>query len=222
MTHGWFVTGTDTGIGKTHASVALLHALKRHGLRVAGMKPVASGCEATPDGPRNEDALALQAASDGAVDYRLVNPYALRTPTAPEIAAAIDDVIVEPAAIYDAYRALSADHHVVVEGVGGWLAPLSTTLLQHDLVVALQLPVVFVVGLRLGCINHALLTEAKLRSDGVTIAGWIANGIDPAMDYADATLTILRTRLRSAHLGFLPYGVVPHEAAAGLDVRPLL
>ncbi|MCR1004344.1 MAG: dethiobiotin synthase, partial [Stenotrophomonas maltophilia] len=145
-----FVTGTDTEIGKTAASTALLHALRRRGLRAVGMKPVASGSEDLGQGLRNEDALALQAASWPVPDYADLNPYALRQPLAPELAAAEDGVQVELAPIVAAFARLRAQADiVVVEGVGGWLAPVSATLDQLDLVRALQLPVLLVVGMRL-------------------------------------------------------------------------
>ncbi len=159
MSAGVYVTGTDTGIGKTHASVRLLHALQLRGLRASGMKPVASGCRATPPGLRNEDAEALIAASSPAPAYADCNPYALAEPIAPHIAARRNhaEILLEP--LCEAYRRIArGTDRVVVEGVGGWLAPLSDSLMQADLVRALQLPVVLVVGLRLGCINHALLS----------------------------------------------------------------
>lgn len=163
-----FITGTDTEIGKTAASTALLHALRRRGLRAVGMKPVASGSEDLGQGLRNEDALALQAASRPVPDYADLNPYALRQPLAPELAAAEDGVQVELAPIVAAFARLRAQADiVVVEGVGGWLAPVSATLDQLDLVRALQLPVLLVVGMRLGCVNHARLTAQSLQASGV-------------------------------------------------------
>ena len=163
MTHGIYITGTDTGIGKTTASCALLHALCARGLRAVGMKPVASGCERTADGWRNDDALRLLAASDPQPDYALVNPYALPEPTAPELAAADVHVTVEIDPLRVAFDALSAQADiVVVEGVGGWAAPLSVRLDQADLARALGLPVILVVGLRLGCISHARLSARAI------------------------------------------------------------
>ena len=167
MTRGWFVTGTDTGIGKSLASTTLLHTLRAGGQRAVGMKPLASGCESTPDGWRNEDALALQAASDPRPAYDDVNPFALPNPLAPELAAADAGIRVTLAPIVSAFRRLSSQADaVVVEGVGGWAAPLSADLDQVDLVRALDLPVVLVVGLRLGCINHARLTARAAETFG--------------------------------------------------------
>src|SRR5688500_1900194 len=173
-----YITGTDTGIGKSVASTALLHALRACGWRAVGMKPVASGCEMTTDGWRNEDALALQQASDPVPAYADVNPYALPHPLAPELAAADAGVAIELQPIVDAHARLAAvADAVVVEGVGGWAAPLTASLDQFDVVRVLKLPVVMVVGLRLGCINHARLTARAIAADGVTLAGWIANDI---------------------------------------------
>jgi len=190
---GVYITGTDTGVGKSVASAALLHALRSRGQRAIGMKPVASGCDATPDGLRNEDALLLQAASDPRADYADINPYALPQPLAPELAAADAGVTIALAPIVAAYaRLASRADVVVVEGVGGWAAPLSASLDQVDVVRALDLPVVLVVGLRLGCLNHARLTARAIAADGVVLAGWICNDIDPAMARADDNFAMLQ------------------------------
>jgi dethiobiotin synthetase len=220
---GIYVTGTDTGAGKTFASVALLQALARRDIAACGMKPVASGCEATHEGLRNEDALALLAASPPGVAYASINPYSLREPTAPEIAAAHDGVSVDLEVVAAAYATLTQAHPlVVVEGVGGWLAPLSGRWMQADLVRRLQLPVLLVVGLRLGCINHALLTAQAIRSDGVRLVGWIGNRVDPALEHAEETIAILRGRLAPTPcLGVLPYASTPDDAVAALDLGPL-
>ena len=203
---GIYVTGTDTGIGKTFASVALMHALRARGLRVAGMKPVASGCVRIDGQWRNDDALALQAASDPPARYADVNPYALPIATAPEIAARDTGIEIGLPQITAAYRTLRLQSDiVVVEGVGGWAAPLSSTLDQIDVVRALDLRVVLVVGLRLGCINHARLTERAIEGDGIEPAGWIVNDIDPQMAGGDAYARLLDARLAAPCLGRLPY-----------------
>ncbi|WP_206862245.1 dethiobiotin synthase [Lysobacter changpingensis] len=213
MNRGWFVTGTDTGIGKSLASATLLHALRARGLRAAGMKPLASGCEATPEGWRNEDALALQAASSPRPAYADVNPFALPNPLAPELAASDAGIRVTLAPIVSAFERLSAQADVVVvEGVGGWAAPLSATLDQADLARVLDLPVVMVVGLRLGCISHARLTARAIERDGLRLAGWIANDIDPAMARADDNFELLKQRLPVACWGRLPYRDMPDPA----------
>ena len=208
-----YVTGTDTGVGKTVASIALLHALRARGLRAAGMKPVASGCDWIDDGWRNEDALALLAASEPKPDYADLNPYALELPLAPELAAADAGVVVELERIRAAHARLQARADVVVvEGVGGWAAPLSPTLDQADLVRALELPVLLVVGLRLGCLNHAYLTARAIAADGCRLLGWIAVDIDPDMARADDNFALLGQRLPAPCWGRLPHRVVPDPA----------
>ena len=217
-----YLTGTDTDAGKTFAAVALIHALRARGARTLGMKPLARGCEQTGYGLRNADALALQGASEPGVAYELINPIALRDATAPEIGAANDGVDVSLAPIQRAYATLSASADcVVVEGVGGWMAPLSASLMQCDLVRALQLPVVLVVGLRLGCINHASLTLRALRADGARVLGWIGSAVDPQFAFRDQTVMILRQRLETPCLGILRHAADPVSAADYLDLTPL-
>jgi dethiobiotin synthetase len=202
-----YVTGTDTGIGKTVASSALLHALRLRGLRAVGMKPLASGCDHTPAGWRNDDALALQAASDPRPGYADVNPYALPLPLAPELAAREAGAGIEMATIRAAYARLRAQADaVVVEGVGGWAAPLSASIDQADVVRALDLPVLLVVGLRLGCLNHAYLTARAIAADGCRLAGWIGNSIDPGMARRDDNLALLAARIPAPCWGVLPHG----------------
>lgn len=211
---GVFVTGTDTGVGKTVASATLLHALRARGRRAVGMKPLASGCDPTPEGLRNEDALALQAASDPAPAYADVNPFALPAPLAPEIAAREAGVSVTLAPMLQAYARLQARADVVVvEGVGGWMAPLAGDLMQADLVRALRLPVVLVVGLRLGCLNHAYLSARAIADDGCALAGWIGTNIDPAMARIAENRALLAERLPAPCLGWLPWQA-PLDAAA--------
>ncbi|KRA54456.1 dethiobiotin synthetase [Pseudoxanthomonas sp. Root65] len=201
-----FVTGTDTGVGKTVASTALLHAFRARGMRAVGMKPVASGCVATPDGWRNDDALALQAASDPVPPYDDLNPYALSAPLAPEIAAREAGVDVQLGVLVSAFERLHplADL-VLVEGVGGWAAPLTATLDQRHLVQELRLPVVLVVGMRLGCINHARLSARAIQDDGARLVGWIANEVDPDMERRDENFALLSARLPVPCWGRLPY-----------------
>jgi dethiobiotin synthetase len=207
LTRGVYVTGTDTGIGKTHASRALLHAMVRQGISAVGMKPVASGCEMTAHGLRNADALELMAASAFDCDYEAVNPYAFADPIAPHLAAADSDVVIDPVRIGRACdRLRQRADFVVVEGVGGWLAPLGESLMQSELVDALELPVVLVVGLRLGCLNHALLTARAIESDGCRLLGWIANRVDPGMLRADDNIATLASRIHAPLLGIIEHG----------------
>lgn len=206
MSFGVFVAGTDTGIGKTVVSAALLAALNRAGGRAIGMKPVASGCRQTAHGWRNEDALALMAQSAGAADYALVNPYALAEAIAPHLAASAAGVEIRLDPILAAFAALSTNADcLVVEGVGGWAVPLSPTLMQADLARALKLPVILVVGLRLGCINHALLSARAISADGCRLIGWIGNRIDPTMARVEDNVATLRERLSAPCLGVLPH-----------------
>jgi dethiobiotin synthetase len=212
--NSYYITGTDTAIGKSVASAALLHALRGRGLHAVGMKPVASGCEMTADGWRNEDALLLQQASDPVPAYRDVNPYALPNPLAPELAAADAGVSIELQPIVEAHARLAAvADAVVVEGVGGWAAPLTASLDQLDVVRALELPVVMVVGLRLGCINHARLTARAIVEDGAQLVGWIANDIDPAMARSDDNFAILQRVLSAPCWGRLPHALSPDSHA---------
>lgn len=216
MRHGCFVTGTDTGAGKTFASTVLLHAMRRDGQPAVGMKPVASGCTQSTEGWRNEDALALQFASHPRPEYQLVNPYALPEPTAPQIAAALAGVQVELPTLLAAHTALAAQAggRVLVEGVGGWLAPLADGLEQADLARALDLPVVLVVGLKLGCLNHARLTARAIAADGLVLAGWIGNAVEPEGEHHAAYLELLGAALPARCLGVLPHA--PGADPAGL------
>jgi dethiobiotin synthetase len=211
---GLYVTGTDTGIGKTRVSTALLHALRARGLRAVGMKPVASGCEATAAGWRNEDALALQAASDPVPAYEDLNPYALPLPLAPELAARDAGVQIDLARILAAHARLQVQADtLVVEGVGGWDAPLSATLRQVDVVRALDLPVVLVVGLRLGCLNHAILSARAIAADGCRLLGWIGNAIDRGMERREDQRPMLQARIPAPCLGWLPHAPEADPAA---------
>jgi len=218
---GVYITGTDTGIGKTMVSCALLHALRARGLRAVGMKPVASGCERTADGWRNDDALRLLAASQPRCDYALVNPYALPDPTAPGIAAAAAGVVIEREPLRTAFDALRVQADVVVvEGVGGWASPLSDWLDQCELAREFGLPVLLVVGLRLGCINHARLSARAIRADGLPLLGWIGSAVDPLFRHADETRTIIDRAIDAPQLGVLPHcenaaDATVHSAMAG-------
>lgn len=219
-----YVTGTDTGVGKTIASCALVHALRAHGLRVAGMKPVASGCERIDGAWKNADALALQAAGERGLAYADINPFALEHPLAPELAARDAGVEVALPAILAAHARL-AEHAdaLVIEGVGGWAAPLSGSLMQADLVRALRVPVLLVVGLRLGCLNHALLSARAIAADGAHLAGWIASHVDPDMERVDDNLAMLRERLPAPCWGLLPHATQPDPAHLAARLRiPML
>ncbi|BEP93134.1 dethiobiotin synthase [Acidovorax sp. sif1233] len=207
---GCFVTGTDTGVGKTLVSTGLLHALAPHHRRVVGMKPVAAGVVPWGEDWASEDAIALRSASTLAVAPELDNPVLLLDPLSPHIAAARAGVRIDIAAIVRSYQALAAQADaVVVEGAGGFHVPLSDTETGADLAQALALPVVLVVGLRLGCLNHALLTAEAIRARGLALAGWVANRVDPGMDAAEENIAYLRDRLGAPLLAEVPYQELP-------------
>ncbi len=223
MSGAVFVAGTDTGIGKTHAACTLLHALRAAGHTASGMKPVASGCQETAEGWRNEDALALLAASSPPrPPYAQVNPVALRDPLSPHLAAAHAGVTITLPPLRAGFDALRAGgRFVVVEGVGGWLVPLAPGLLASEIARAWKLPVILVVGLRLGCLNHALLSARAIAADGCRLLGWIGNRIDPAMEAVEENLATLRELLPAPCLGVLAHGEAPDAAAARLDLAAL-
>lgn len=202
MARGYFVTGTDTGVGKTTVTVALIHALREHGLKVAAMKPVASGCEWVDGEFLNGDVRALRAAANVHVDPALVNPYAFAPAIAPHIAAAQAGIEIKLETIMSAYAALAREADVVVvEGVGGFRVPLSAQLDTADLARALNLPVILVVGMRLGCLNHALLTAEAIRHRDLIWAGWVANELDSDMLARQENVAELTMRLPSPCLG---------------------
>jgi dethiobiotin synthetase len=206
----YYLTGTDTDAGKTLATCALLQAFRAAGKTAVGMKPVASGCVRTADGLRNEDALKLQANSHPRPDYAHVNPYALLDATAPEIAAERAGMTVALPEIEDAFLALRATADIVlIEGVGGWMAPLATGLDQCQLVRRCGVPVILVVGMRLGCINHARLTARAIHADGCELRGWIATAIDPDLAYVEEYFRLLQAALPTPCLGRLPHMAVP-------------
>jgi len=205
-----FIAGTDTGIGKTVVAASLLAAVSAAGLRAVGMKPVASGCDPSPKGLRNADAELLIAHSFDAEPYERVNPYALPEPVAPHIAAASAGVEIRMQPIAEAFAALAASADIaIVEGVGGWAVPLSKALMQADLVRALKLPVILVVGLRLGCLSHALLSTRAIVADACPLLGWIGNCIDPQMARVEENLATLRERIAAPCLGVLPFAERP-------------
>jgi len=194
MTSGYFITGTDTDVGKTCATIALMRYFKRQGKTVLGMKPVASGCTVQAGELKNADALLIQEHASIAVDYQWINPYAYELPVSPHIAGV--DNPVKLATIVERFKRLKALAEVViVEGAGGWYAPLNAQDDISDLAKVLGLPVILVVGLRLGCINHALLTVAALEQKGLILAGWIANQIDPQFSMFNQNVATLKMRI---------------------------
>ena len=203
---GLFVTGTDTEVGKTLVAGGLIHAYRRLGLRVVGMKPVAAGCFETPEGWKNEDVEALRMASNVDAPLDEINPYRFVEPIAPHVAAVRAGRIMDLGLIRNRFDALSlrADA-VVVEGAGGFLVPLNEHEDFGDLARLFALPVVLTVGMRLGCINHALLTQEAILARDLVFAGWVANRIDPEMRVYEDNLATLKARLRVPLLGIVPW-----------------
>ncbi|MEF8698364.1 MAG: dethiobiotin synthase [Candidatus Accumulibacter sp. UW26] len=210
----WFITGTDTEIGKTFVACALLHAFRNAGLSALAMKPVAAGLD---ENGLNDDVERLLVASSFAPARALVNPYAFEPAIAPHIAAADAGRVIELAPIAAAFAQLQAMADVVlVEGVGGFCVPLGETCDTADLAGWLELPLILVVGMRLGCINHALLTRQAIAARGLHLAGWVANRIDPAMSRFSENLQALEARLEAPLLGVVAHGSSPEDAAHAL------
>ncbi len=216
--HGFFITGTDTGVGKTLVACALLHAFAARGLRVAGMKPVAAGADEKEGVLTNDDVEQLIAASNVSAPRDAVNPYCFAPPIAPHLAAALCKKEININNLLHAYRQLSAlAEVVVVEGAGGFCVPFNDTETGADFARRLALPVVLVVGLRLGCLNHALLTAEVIRARGLMLAGWVANQIDPSLSHADAQVAALQARLAAPLIGRIAF--CAHAQAATLASR---
>lgn len=225
-TAGVFVTGTDTGCGKTLVSTLLIHALRRHGVRVAGFKPVAAGADWCDGILQNDDALALNAASGLGLPYPDVNPCCYEAPVSPHLAALEQRAPISLDDVRGAFGRLgSAAAFVVAEGAGGWRVPLGPDLDTQDLARDLNLPVVLVVGLRLGCLNHARLTADAVARSGLPLIGWIGSRLDPEMSRVEGNLATLRACLPAPCLGVVPHladGEDPAHVAARLDVGPML
>lgn len=220
MASGYFITGTDTGVGKTLVSCALLHVFAARGKTVVGMKPVAAGCE----NGKWMDVELLIAASTITVPRKWINPYALIPPVAPHIAAKQTGVEIDIAIILQACLELqNVAEIVVVEGIGGFLVPFNGHCDGGDMALALGFPVILVVGMRLGCLNHALLTAQAVRATGLPLAGWVANQIDPQMIEFEENVRVLEQRLACPLLGVLPFGqdVAAQKFLALLDVAGL-
>ncbi|QCR36702.1 dethiobiotin synthase [Nissabacter sp. SGAir0207] len=206
MIKRYFVTGTDTEVGKTVASSALLQAAALAGYQTAGYKPVASGSEMTPEGARNSDALALQRHSTLALGYEEVNPCTFLEPTSPHIVSREEGRPIEAATLSAGLRQLEARADwVLVEGAGGWFTPLGEGFSFADWVVQEQLPVILVVGVKLGCINHALLTALAVQQAGLPLVGWVANGVQPAGRRHAEYMATLRELLPAPLLGEIPH-----------------
>ncbi len=218
---GYFVTGTDTGVGKTVVTLGLMRRLQDRGRRVVAMKPVASGCQRTAQGLRHADALLLQRQSSLPLEYHEVNPYAFEPAIAPHLAAAEAGARIGLAAIKAGFERLAARaDQVCVEGIGGWLVPLNESQTVADLAAALGLGVILVVGIRLGCLNHALLTQAAIADAGLQLAGWVANHAPPGCERAGENIDALRSRLAAPLLGTVPFLPVYSAAAVAACLDP--
>ncbi|MCC2616077.1 dethiobiotin synthase [Aestuariibacter halophilus] len=219
MATAYFITGTDTDAGKTWVTCALMQAAAAQGITSVGYKPVSAGCEQTPQGLRNSDALSLQRHCQPELAYDAVNPIAFADPVAPHLAARRQGVTIDMPTLVDGLDALCAlqTDIVWVEGAGGWRLPLSGNGYLSDLAIARQLPVIMVVGMKLGCLNHAVLTAEAIRQDGLTLAGWIANDVDPTMLYHQDNIDTLHELLPAPCLGHVPHVSSTAEAASYLN-----
>ena len=203
---GYFITSTDTDVGKTTACLCLMKYMKENGKQVACMKPISAGCDATADGLRNDDAVKLISESSVPLPYELVNPYAFEPPIAPHIAAKQSMTLIELSTIKDCYDNITKKADVViVEGAGGWLVPINDTETMADIAASLRLPVILVVGIRLGCLNHALLTVNSIEESGLTMAGWIANHLDKDMPEQDKNVETLERMITAPLIGIVDY-----------------
>lgn len=213
MMNSVFVTGTDTDVGKTRISVALIELLQQQGLQVAGMKPIASGCEMTVEGLRNDDALQLHQQANLDLPYEVINSYAFESAIAPHIAAEQVGVEIDLAVIEQNFNRIQQQSDVVVvEGAGGWLVPLNKTQTMASLAKILNLPIILVVDIRLGCINHALLTVEAIKQSGLPLQGWVANQLKPN-EQAEEIISTLKQRILEPCLGIVPT-LMPQQSAA--------
>lgn len=217
----YFVTGTDTGVGKTLISCALLHGFAAQGKRVVGMKPVAAGCG---EAEQHEDVVRLRAASNVWVGQGQINPYSFYHAVAPHLAAKFIGVEINLGRIVESFAELNGQADiVVVEGVGGFLVPLNAEFNGADLAYQLATPLVLVVGMRLGCLNHALLTAESIEAHGLSLAGWVANVVDDRMEMLNENIDALQRRIAAPLLGVVPFQAQPdaREVALRLDLSAL-
>ncbi len=225
MINAFFIAGTDTDVGKTVASKAILQAIASKGFTTIGYKPVAAGCERTEQGLRNSDALHLMKVATQEMPYDDVNPYALELPASPHIAARHENLTIDYKVLSDklAYLKTKAAS-VLVEGAGGWRVPVSDTDCLSSWVKQEKLPVVLVVGVKLGCLSHALLTAESIEADGLTIVGWVANRINPGTEHYAEIIEVLESRIRAPKLGEIPYVPSAKRTELGkyINLEPLM
>ncbi len=224
-TKTFFITGTDTEVGKTTVATGLLYAAKQEGLTTAAIKPIAAGCEVTAQGLRNEDALALQSHCTVSLSYHQVNPIALQPAIAPHIAAqqAGKQLSISHLAGYCRAVMMTGAEFIVVEGAGGWRLPLNHREQLSSLAQELRIPIVLVIGMRLGCLNHALLTAEAIRADGLHLVGWVANNLSQQMDSYSENLQSLKAMLQAPCIGEIPClsEISPKIVAKYLDIKIL-
>lgn len=221
MNNTFFVAGTDTDVGKTVVSRSLLQAFNARGLSTIGFKPVAAGSEKTESGMRNSDALCLQQAASEQLSYDEVNPIALMTPASPHIAAAIDDTPVNTQLLSDKlHQHQQRADLVLVEGAGGWRVPIAHNNFLSQWVVEEQLPVILVVGVKLGCLNHALLTIEAIKNDGLNLVGWVANRVNPFEEHYQDIIAFLESHIDAPKIGEIPYiaGVMKKDLGQYIDL----
>ncbi|MBX4180955.1 dethiobiotin synthase [Sodalis sp. CWE] len=206
MVKRFFITGTDTNIGKTVAACALLQSAVKRGHRAVGYKPVASGCSLTQYGTVSHDALALMSSGNVAINYHQINPFAFIMPTSPHVASRYTGRVIEKTTLSSGLRKLenSADW-IIIEGAGGWFTPLGVKFTYADWVLSEQLPVIMVVGIKLGCINHALLTALAIQQAHLLLVGWIANNLKPMMHYCKDYIATLQDKINAPLLGVIPW-----------------
>lgn len=217
MRKSFFIAGTDTGIGKTYVTVSLMEEFKKQGYKVAGMKPIASGAVIKNSSLKNEDAELIQQACSEPIDYELINPVVFELPVSPHIAARQVKQAIDLREIERCYQELASNNDlVIVEGVGGWRVPISDEQSMADLAKKLDLPVILVVGLRLGCLNHAILSAEAIKADGFSLYGWVSNRLEEAYLFPEESLETLKKTIESPYLADLPFG---HNAAAKLQIQ---
>ncbi|WP_260258754.1 dethiobiotin synthase [Vibrio intestinalis] len=225
MIDAFFIAGTDTDVGKTVASKAILNALAAQNLNTIGYKPVAAGSDKTEQGLRNSDALYLQNAATVEVEYDLVNPYALELPASPHIAAKRENVVIDYSVLSDTLQQHKQNSDIVlVEGAGGWRVPVSDSDCLSTWVQQEKLPVVLVVGIKLGCLSHALLTLDAIKADGLNVVGWVANRINPGTEHYAEIIEMLEQKIDAPKIGEIPYvpSVKRKDLAKYIDVSPLI